>query len=145
MPHARQQIREAAATVLTGLATSGSRVYQSRVHPLEAANLPCLLVNTDDEEVQGLKISSPDLLDRRLTLTVSAVAKASANLDDTLDNMIAEVETVLGGSILGGLVKTLQLDSIGIEMVQNDKPVGMARMSYSATYMTTANAPGVII
>jgi len=38
--HVRQQIRERLATDLTGLTTTGRRVYQSRVYSLEDGNLP---------------------------------------------------------------------------------------------------------
>lgn len=145
MSHVRQQIREAAATALTGLTTSGARVYQSRVHPLDADKLPCLLVNTDDETVESLQITAPSLLDRSLELTIRAVAKASSNLDDTLDTMVAEVETVLGNSTLGGKVKTLVLSGITVEIEQLDKPVGIASMKFITTYMTVANAPSTAI
>ena len=145
MSHVRQQIREAAAAAVTGLVTAGSRVYQSRLHPLDATKLPCLLVNTDDESIDGLMIGSPDILDRKLTLSIRAVAKASANLDDTLDTMAAEIETALGVSTLGGLVKTLMLDGINIDMEQSDKPVGIATLKYIANYMTVANAPAAAI
>lgn len=145
MSHVRQQIREAAAAALNGLTTTATRVYQSRLHPLDATKLPCLLVNTDDEDVLGMKISSPDLLDRHLTLSIRAVAKVSANLDDTLDTMASEVETALGTSVLGGLVKTLQLSGIVIDMEQGDKPVGIATLKYVANYMTAANAPATAI
>ena len=33
------------------LATTGSRVFQSRVYPLRDADLPCLLISTDDEQI----------------------------------------------------------------------------------------------
>ncbi|MBK8772501.1 MAG: hypothetical protein IPM06_19045 [Rhizobiales bacterium] len=36
MAHARQAIREAAATLLTNLTTTGSRVFQSRMAPQES-------------------------------------------------------------------------------------------------------------
>ena len=49
MSHVRQQIRERVATTLTGLTTTGSRVYQSRVYPLGPNNLPGLLVFTSSE------------------------------------------------------------------------------------------------
>ena len=49
MAHVRQQLRERAATTLTGLTTTGSRVYQSRIYPLGAANLPGLLIYTKSE------------------------------------------------------------------------------------------------
>jgi len=37
MPHARKQIRDAAKTQLTGLATTAARVYAGRVEPLGTA------------------------------------------------------------------------------------------------------------
>ena len=56
MIHFRTQIREAAAAALIGLATTGANVFQSRLHPIAEAKLPCLLVNTDDEEISALSI-----------------------------------------------------------------------------------------
>ena len=44
--HVRQQIREEIGTTLTGLTTTGSRVYQSRVYPLESGGTPALLIYT---------------------------------------------------------------------------------------------------
>lgn len=44
MPTARQQIREALETQLTGLTTTGARVYTSRVYPLNEDNLPALRI-----------------------------------------------------------------------------------------------------
>lgn len=146
MAHVRQQIREAVATAITGLTSTGARVYQSRVHPLDAAKLPCLLVNTDEEEIEALQVSMPTLLDRTLTISVRAVAKVSTNLDDAMDTMISEVETALGNTNLGGLVKTLTMRGIEIEMNgEGDKPVGIATMKFLATYMTNSNAPTVAI
>lgn len=146
MMHFRQQIREAAAAALLGLPSTATRVYQSRLHPIEASKLPCLLVNTDDEELNTVSIHPMPIMDRNLTLTVRAVAKVVANLDDTLDSMIAEVESVLGGSTLGEKVKTLELQTISIEMeAESDKPVGIATMRFLTSYMTVANDATVTI
>ena len=43
--HVRQQIREKFGTTLTGLTTTGSRVYESRVYPLET--VPALVIYTN--------------------------------------------------------------------------------------------------
>jgi len=146
MSHVRQQIREAAATAVTGLTTTGTRVYQNRQHALAESKLPCLLVNTDGEEIEGLLSNAPDTLDRNLELKIRAVAKVSANLDDALDTMAAEVETALGNTTLGNLLKKpLLLQGIEIEMEQGDKPVGIATLKFNANYMTVANAPGTAI
>ena len=40
--HIRQQLRERAGTVLTGLTTTGSNVFETRIYPLENTNLPAL-------------------------------------------------------------------------------------------------------
>ena len=37
--HIRRQVREAIGTALTGLTTTGSRVFQSRAYPLETTDV----------------------------------------------------------------------------------------------------------
>ena len=45
MSHARQKIRDAVVTLLTGLTTTGSRVYDTRLYNLEPSeNLPGLVI-----------------------------------------------------------------------------------------------------
>jgi len=145
MPHVRQQIREAAATAITGLATTYTRVYQSRVYPLRDADLPCLQVYTDDESIAVYSIGGSEL-ERTLTLTVRAVAKATANLDDLLDQMLSEVETALSGNTLGGIVKQTLPQSIEVRMDDTlEKPCGVATLSYAITYATNAALPDVPI
>ena len=142
MTHVRRSIREAVASAVTGLATTGARVYQSRIFTLRDADLPCLLINTDDEAISNVNLGS-QVLERQLTLTVRCVAKATANLDDTLDQMIEEVEPALNSASFGG-AKNLQLQGINVEMVDTlDKPAGVATLTFTATYYTAGHAPGV--
>jgi len=141
MAHMRRQIREAAAALLTGLASTGLRVYQSRVYPLRDSDMPCLLVSTDDESIQAEGIGAQQL-ERTLRLTVRAVTKATANLDDTLDQMLAEVEVVLNGNRLGGLSLNTVPESISIAMDDSlEKPAGVATLTYSITYFTAGSNP----
>jgi hypothetical protein len=87
MAHARQTIREATATLVTSLTSTGTRVFQSRMVPT-AATLPCLLVTTNDEEIEAGAFEKQ--LDRRLSVQIIGVAKAaSASLDDALDTIAA--------------------------------------------------------
>ena len=44
MTHVRTQLRDAVASVVTGLASTGSRVYRSQTLPVTAKQLPALLV-----------------------------------------------------------------------------------------------------
>jgi len=143
--HLRQQIREALAQVVTGLATSGSHVYQSRVVQLEANELPALKVLTGDEAVTIVDIGSNPLQERNLTVTVTAVAKAANNLDDMLDTMIKEVEVAVASSnTLGGLVKDVVLTGTGVDMnAEAELPTGQALITFNANYYTRAQAPDV--
>lgn len=144
--HVRQQIREAAAALLTGLATTGARVFQSRLRPLRDADLPCLLINTDDEEIETQGISANALQERTLTLSIRAVAKQSDALDAELDTLLAEIETALGNSTLGGKAESILLASIRIEMNDEiEKPVGIATAQYRVTYYTATGTPGTAL
>lgn len=143
MPHARQSIREAVATALTGLATTGSRVFQSRMR--EQDTLPCLLVATNDESVSS-NISG--IQERQLSISVTGVAKAASNVDDTLDTIASEVETAMqSAGTLGGLVDappalTLLSTSFDDSLEQ---PVGEVSLTFGCTYFTNAGAPGTTL
>jgi hypothetical protein len=143
--HVRQQIREAAAALVTGLATTSARVYQNRLHPLADANLPCLLVNADSEEIEVLTMHSTPDLERVLELQVRGVAKAASNLDDTLDTIAKEVETVLGAAgVMPTLIKSIELRGIRVELDDGKEiPVGVIALTYRINYITASNAPDV--
>jgi hypothetical protein len=146
MSHARQQIREAAALAVTGLASTGANVFQSRKRPVGESKLPALLVFTDDEAVAASSIHGPALLDRKLQLRITGLAKDPTDLDDALDTIAAEVETALGNTTLGGKVQSLVLSSINVDFDDStDKPVGQIVLTYEANYFTVANAPATAL
>ena len=98
MAHVRQQIRERIATEVTGLSTTGSKVYQSRVYPLQASNLPGLLIYTTSESSEPLDMGGTSrLMGRSLSVNIDAYVKAVSNFDDTVDTVCSEVEVELGG------------------------------------------------
>jgi hypothetical protein len=141
--HLRQQIREAAAALLTGLTTTGPRVYQSRVYPLAEGQLPALRVWTRDESIEQAAFGGAARAQvRTLTLVVEACAKAGTDLDDTLDTMAKEVEVALAGATFTALAKDCQLADTEIELVgEGEQPLGVARLAFRVLYMTAANAP----
>ncbi len=146
MSHVRRQIREAAAAALTGLATTGSRVFQSRIHTLRDPDLPCLLISTDDEQIDAENAVMGGELTRELTLVVKGVAKTATTLDDTLDGIAEQVEPVLNGATLGNLVKRCTLERIGVEMDDTlEKPAGVITLTYRTLYFTSPAAPGTAL
>jgi len=52
MAHVRQSIRDNVVTAVTGLSTTGSNVFRSRVYPLGTNKLPALCVYTDCDTVE---------------------------------------------------------------------------------------------
>lgn len=143
--HLHKQIRAAVVTKLTGLTTSGSRVYANRLAPLPDTTSPSLLITLDEERAEGMTIHQPQMVERTLVLSVSAVAKATSGLDDTLDLMSKEVETALASGITVGS-RTLDCFYTGMnfEDEQSDKPVGVKRMTFSIPFTALANAPDTL-
>jgi hypothetical protein len=148
--HIRRQVREAIGTALTGLTTTGSRVFPSRVYPLEITDLPALLIHTKSESSVGSTIHGPAILDRRLLIEVVAVAQALADLDDTLDLVCQEVEVALANpvtelvAISSGM--TISLQSTEIELTGTaEQPTGSATMTFEVEYFTAENAPDVAL
>ena len=142
--HARELIRKAIAAAVTGLTTTGTNVFTNHVYPYSAADLPNLSIYTasspelvEDEGVMG----SYQL--RVLPVEIVARAKATADLDDTLDDICAEVEIALmASSAVSALVKDFRLISTEIEIEgEGEKPVGAARMEWQAIYRVNGDSP----
>lgn len=148
MAHARQQIREAAAGIVTGLTTTGSNVYQSRAYALGTSELPCLLVYTNTEEVVGPQtIGSPRRIERDLELVIQGIHRNETGLDDRLDTIASEVETAIAADPTLGLnvVDTL-LARTDIEYdVETDKPIGSVILRFIVRYITAETAPDTLL
>lgn len=144
--HVRQQLREAVATACTGLVTTGTRVFQNRVRPLAAADLPGLVITTPGDAATVASVHNPPLLERVTQVVVAGYAAATADVDDTLDQIAKEVETALAAGVVLGS-KTVDLVYTGGEIDfdgEADKPRGRIELRFTATLFTAANAPDVL-
>lgn len=143
--HLHKQIRDAIVTALTGLTTTGSRVYANRLQPLPDALSATLLITLDEETATPLTFHPSPIYERELRLTVSAVAKATSGLDDTLDQISKEVEVALAAGItIGGTRLDFTYTGMSFDDEQSDKPVGIKRMTFSVPFTAAANAPDVL-
>ena len=141
--HLRRQIRERAATTLTGLTTTGSNVFQSRVYPMESAGLPGLCIYTTDEAIEIQSMGGTRNVSRDLTLIVEGYATDSANVDDTLDQIGKEIEVAMSGDItLNDLAQDSYLSSVEITL-SGDGSTGIGKIthSYTVVYQNAENAP----
>lgn len=140
--HLHKQIRAALETRLTGLTTSGARVYANRVKVMAAANLPGLRIALDSEEAEPINVHQPQQQERRLSVVVECCAKGDDTLDDTLDLMSKEAEVALASGITVA-TQTLYPVYRGMEMdlEQAEKVTGIKRLRYSVDYTALSSAP----
>ncbi len=145
--HVRRQIRERVATTLTGLATTGSKVYQSRVYPLASNNLPGLLVYTTNESSEPDVMGAQPELDRDLNLVIEGYAKTASNLDDVMDGIAKEVEVAMAAdTTINTLAKDSFLTSTEIQLTgEGEQPIGIVTMNFTVQYRTANNAPDVAL
>jgi len=145
--HLRKQIRDAAVAALTGLATTGANVFPSRVYELQDADLPALKVDTNEESVQIDSMGgAARVVSRALNLIVHACVKQNATYNDTIDQIIKEVEVAIAANQSLGGAKYVQLTGIAIEMAgEGEKPVAVATMTFEVPYFSALNAPDVAL
>lgn len=103
--HLRDQIMAGLITALTGLTTTGARVYVDRDtdgEPLGDADLPGLVVTHADESDEPLTLAFPRTIDAQLDVDIAAHVKAvTNNAARLLANLIAkEVAAALGAQPL---------------------------------------------
>lgn len=147
MAHVRKQIRDNIETTLTGLSTTGSNVYRSRVYPIADDKLPGILIYTDSEEVETVSITPPRTQLRSLTVRVEVFVKALSNFDDEIDTIAEEIEAALAADATrGGLAKDTTITGFDAEFSgDGDQPVGTGRISIRVDYATLENAAGTAV
>ena len=145
--HIRQQIREKFGTTLTGLTTTGSNVFESRVYPLENTNLPALIIYTKSETSEPIVIGTDRVMSRELLVIVECYVKATSNFDDTIDTISKEVEVAIAADrTLDGLAKDTYLESTEIEFnAEGEKPLGYVSLTFLTNYYVKESAPDVAV
>ncbi len=102
MAHVRKSIRDNVVTTLTGLTTTGSNIYRTRVYPLAEDKLPGLAIYTRDESTAYDTMGKPRTQIRRLAVLVEIYVKGTSNYDDTLDTICVEIEEALYSDLTRG-------------------------------------------
>jgi hypothetical protein len=145
--HIRQQIREYFGTTLTGLSTTGSNVYESRVYPLENAKLPALIIYTKSETSEPIVIGTDRVMSRELAVVVEGYAKATSDFDDTIDTISKEVEQAIAADrTLDGKAKDTYLESTEIEFNgEGEKPLGYVSLTFLTNYYVKEKNPDVAV
>ena len=141
MAHVRKSIRDNIATTLTGLTTTGSNVYVTRLFPLAAAKLPGLCVYTRNETIRNSTIQPPRTQVRNLEVIVEAYVRGTGSVDDTIDTISVEVEEALATDLTrGGNAKDTTIASFEVDYDgEGEQSIGVARFTIAVDYATLEN------
>jgi hypothetical protein len=146
--HVIQQIRAALAAALNPLTTTGARVYTSRtlVNRLKTAELPALFIGLPSERITIDTIHFPPAQEREMDVAIIALAKDGDDTEETLTDILAEVETKLYSTqavnTLSGLIRRINLNSIDPDIDTGlDLTAGQLVMTWNALYYTAGGAP----
>lgn len=137
MAHVRKQIRDRVENILRGATLATGGIFASRVYPLTQAKLPALTIYTGSE-ASGLQSMGTRTLARDLSLIVDAYVRVTDTFDDDVDALCVQVEEIIAADYtLNGLAKNTVLSSTEIDFdAEAERPVGVARMTYTIRYVT---------
>ena len=145
--HIREQIRNGVVTQLTGLATTGSHVFDARVRPLQESELPCLLVGTQEDETEYLTAGINPTILWNIALSVRVVVKQTGAIEHVIDNICTEVLQALAADhTIGGLAKGFARASSSLEFDgEGEQKVGIRTVLFQVQAMTRETTPDVAL
>lgn len=147
MTHARTQIVDVVAIMLTGLATTQTRVNKTRVYSRDESELPSVSIFFDGEDSQPQTLRGGQRLIRRIaTLRVACHAMVIDGIETQLDQMAEEVEIAMAAPILiGPLEISAWLSATTIDTASTEQQIGEILLTYRVTYATSEDDPGTVL
>lgn len=137
MDHCRKQIRDALAAGFASMSTIKS-IHVARSTPIEPANLPGLVLFTNNETIDSFSHNGNQL--RILTITIEIQIQA-ATVVDILDEIAAEVEPLVFSSA-PAWVKEINLVSTDIELSGDAiQQTGDMQLVFTISYEVNRAAP----
>lgn len=143
MAHLRKQIRDNIITAVTGLTTTGTKVFNHRAYPLGSNKLPGICVYTQDESTVYQSISPPRSVMRTLTVVIEAYVKATSGYDDIIDQIALEVEEAVTADVTrGGLAKDTRVTGFTSEVsADGEQPACVGIIQLQVIYCMAENDP----
>ncbi len=138
--HKAAQILAAIKAKLTGLTTTGSRVYQSRAYAIET--LPAINIKLGADQVQSIhNIQS----DNDLIISIEIFVKTSeAEIDNVILQIRKEVQIALMADETQGLsfvLTTLPTIMTAPDVSTEEKPIAFASAEYRVVYRSLLTDP----
>ena len=124
------------------------KVFESRVHPLDKVDLPCIVVKSGGQDIEPIVQRNQPFLQKRFIETeIYCFARAVDKIEDELDDMALLVEEKISSDpTLSGRVISSTLDNTSSFISdETNSPIGAMRMSYISTAHTPENKPDTSI
>lgn len=143
MSHLRTQIRQRIVTNLTGLTTTGTNVYDTRVYPLASDKLPGLAIYTKAETTEYETMRPPRTLRKTITAVIEIYVKMTSTFDEVLDTIAAEIEAALYSDLTqNGLAFDTKVLSFEADFGGDaEQPLGQGTMEVEVIYAATEGSP----
>lgn len=151
MAHAQQQVLDALRTTLVAAATlAGARVFVDRADPLQAQDLPAILV---DEAPEGETTQSGEslgpLYQRFLSVRVTCVVANGSTAKAQARELGLQAEKALAAA--GTAIHTLAKGGVALQSSRPlddptaDRLLAAREQDWLVTYFTHATAPDVLV
>lgn len=139
MAHIRQQLRNKVAALLRD--ATGCPVFVNRTKQISPQELPCVLINTDVDEVEYAALMS---MRRDILMTIRVFEKSFHEVDDLLDALCVKIENALEG-YTDIQAEEIKLGATKIDLFgEGDQPIAVAKMDYRVTFLSVTNSEQVI-
>ena len=118
------------------------KVFRNRIRAVDEDKLPCISIRTLRETSDRLNEAAVTF-ERTLTLGIVCAATADENLDDVLDQMAGEVESVILGADVNNLFKDangnvfinrIDLADTDLTLDLGDAPIGASMVTFRIEY-----------
>ena len=152
--HVARQILDQVVTTCTGLTTTGTNVFRSRVHTMIESSLPALLIYAREdileEESSSMQTDGNKGNQYILSISIDAVEKdaSETTAENNLFEIRKEVQTALESDLtLGGKCKDLWLVEANIEdrTGSGDSPILTMMMVWNFRYRIKQGAPQTVL
>ena len=136
MGNNRTAIRAALKTMLSGHTSAGTNVYTNRETSLWQSEVPAILIYSEEEPATREGLQSKRYI-RTLHLTIKAKVEGSASVDDDLDALLLEIETLISADeSLGGTVYSAVQTTTKITINSDgEQDVGVGEISLECQYI----------
>lgn len=135
--HTRKQIKAAIFNILKNNTSVGSKVYLNRPNPISENDLPAIFIYSQDETSIEANLSEKKYR-RTLNLAIEARSSHSTNVDELLDDLSEEIETLMNSDLtLQGLCTNITLTSSEFDQGTNEsrKIIGAIRLNFEIKYI----------